>query len=105
MRRLSLAVILILLTSTAIAKVEQTHKGVIALPKQEVGPAAPEFDALLQEVIDAVEKSGFKNVGVLPMFVISAIAADGKDVLLLVDPQTMQAIEVKDESANASTQR
>ena len=105
MRGLSLAVIVILLGGTGIARVEQTHKGVIALPNQQADPAAPELDALLQDVIDAVKNSGFKNVGVLPMFVVSAKSADGKDVLLLIDPQTMHAIEVKDESPSASTRR
>ena len=63
------------------------------------------FDALLQQVVDAVKQTGFKNVGVLPMIVISATDANGKRVMLLVDPQTMQAIEVKDEAETASTRR
>ena len=104
MRRLALALTLTLVAGAALAKVEPTPA---AIPPRTALERAqePTLDALLQQVVDAVKQTGFTNVGVLPMFVVSATDANGKRVLLLINPETMHAIEVKDEDETASSRR
>ena len=59
----------------------------------------------MSQVVEAVKQTGFKDVEILPMMVVSATDADGKRVMPLIDPQTMQAIEVTDGEQTASTRR
>jgi hypothetical protein len=103
MRRLVLAVALAFITSIALAKMEPGQTETPPTAPSEGTPAEPEFDAVTQQIVDAVKQSGFRDVGMLSLFVLSATSANGRRVLLLVDPQTMQAIEVIDQNETAST--
>jgi len=107
MRRLALVVLLAFISSAAFAKGVSAH-GDQAQTRSESGAStsqAPgsEEEAFLQQIVDAVANSGYKDPGIVPMFVVSATDASGKRVLLLVDTETMQAIEVRDDPDVAAT--
>jgi hypothetical protein len=107
MRRLALVVLLTFISGAAFAKGMPSH-GDQAQPSSDAGALTAqvpgsEDEAFLRQITDAVENSGYKDPDVIPMFVVSATDASGKRVLLLVDPETMQAIEVRDDQDVAAS--
>ncbi len=107
MRRWALVVLLTLVSSATFAKgvsahddQAQTESAANALAAQVPGSGP---DAFLQQIIQAVANSGYKDPGLISMFVVSATDPNGKRVLLLVDPETLQAIEVRDDADVAAS--
>jgi len=100
MRRLAL-VVLLAFSSAAFAKGMPTSGDQAQTPSDAGALTAQvpssEDEAFLRQITDAVEGGGYKDPSVVPMFVVSATDAKGKRVLLLVDPETLQAIEVRDD--------
>jgi hypothetical protein len=105
MRRLALAAALSLLATTAFAKVEPARAEAPPATSTFETPAEPGFEAAVDQVVEAVKQTGFKDVEILPMMVVSATDANGKRVMLLIDPRTMQAIEFTDGDQTASSRR
>jgi hypothetical protein len=101
MRGLALVVLLTFISGASFAKGMSAHDDQAQTPSDSGALTAQvpgsEDEAYLRQITDAVTNSGYKDPDVIPMFVVSATDANGKRVLLLVDPETMQAIEVRDD--------
>lgn len=54
-------------------------------------------DAMLKEVVKLIAAKGYRELSVVPWFVLMAKNARGQEVLLLVDPVAMQAFEFQNE--------
>jgi type VI protein secretion system component VasK len=54
-----------------------------------------ERDAMLQHVVKLVAQRGYRQLSVVPWFVLAAKNAAGKDVVLLVDPVSLTATELE----------
>lgn len=107
MRRLALVVLLTFISGAAFAKGMSAHNDQTQPPSDSGALTAQvpssEDEAFLQQITDAVTNSGYKDPSVVPMFVVGATDASGKRVLLLVDPETLQAIEVRDDQDVAAS--
>jgi len=101
MRRLALVVLLTFISGACFAKGLPAPGDHAQAPSDSGALTAQvpssEDEAFLQQITEAATNSGYKDPEVIPMFVVSATDANGKRVLLLVDPETMQAIEVRDD--------
>ena len=52
-------------------------------------------DAMLKEVVRAISEGGYRDVSMVPWFVMVAKNAKGSEVLLLVDPVTQMTLELE----------
>jgi hypothetical protein len=52
-------------------------------------------DAMLKEVITVISKGGYRDVAMIPWFVMVAKNAKGREVMLLVDPVTSMTLELE----------
>jgi hypothetical protein len=52
-------------------------------------------DAMLQDVVNRITGSGYRDLSVVPFFVLAGKNPKGEDVLLLVDPVNLTAIELQ----------
>jgi type VI protein secretion system component VasK len=54
-------------------------------------------DAMLKDVVKIIEARGYRELAVVPWFVMMAKNAKGREVLLLVDPVSLMAVEIENE--------
>lgn len=56
-----------------------------------------EREAMLKEVVKIIAARGYRELSVVPWFVMTAKNAKGREVLLLVDAISLQVIEIERE--------
>jgi hypothetical protein len=54
-----------------------------------------ERDARLKEVVRVISEGGYRDVSMVPWFVMVAKNAKGSEVMLLVDPVTLMTLELE----------
>jgi hypothetical protein len=59
-------------------------------------------DAMLKEVVRIISEGGYRDVSMVPWFVMIARNAKGVEVMLLVDPVTLMTLELESGDANAA---
>ncbi len=60
-------------------------------------------DAMLKEVVRVISEGGYRDVSMVPWFVMVAKNAKGTEVMLLVDPVTLMTLELESgEEQNAA---
>jgi hypothetical protein len=52
-------------------------------------------DAMLKEVVRVISEGGYRDVSMVPWFVMVAKNAKGNEVMLLVDPVTLMTLELE----------
>jgi hypothetical protein len=52
-------------------------------------------DAMLKEVVRIISEGGYRDVSMVPWFVMVAKNAKGTEVILLVDPVTLMTLELE----------
>jgi hypothetical protein len=52
-------------------------------------------DAMLNEVVKVISEGGYRDVAMIPWFVMIARNAKGSEVMLLVDPVTLMTLELE----------
>jgi hypothetical protein len=52
-------------------------------------------DAMLKEVVRVISEGGYRDVSMVPWFVMVAKNAKGSQVLLLIDPVTQMTLELE----------
>lgn len=55
-------------------------------------------DAMLKDVVKLIAAKGYSDLAVVPWFVMMAKDARGREMLLVVDPVSLQMIEIQNES-------
>jgi hypothetical protein len=64
-------------------------------------------DAMLRDVLRVISEGGYRDVSMIPWFVMVAKNAKGAEVMLLVDPVTMMTLELESadgQSAGAASE-
>lgn len=59
-------------------------------------------DAMLKDVVKMIAAKGYRELSVVPWFVMMAKDAGGWDVLLVVDPVSLQMVEIPSESGETA---
>ena len=104
MLSLSLAVALALAVSSSLIFAQPTSK---SAPKQErtverfLNGTDADRDAMLKDVAKAISDAGYQEVSMVPWLVMIAKNRKGTDVMLLIDPVTLMALEL-DRPGNAT---
>ena len=104
MLRFSLAAALAIAISSSPTYAQPASK---SAPKQErtaerfLNGTDADRDAMLKDVAKAISDSGYHDVAMVPWFVMIAKNRKGDDVMLLIDPVTLTALEL-DNPGNAT---
>jgi hypothetical protein len=62
-----------------------------------------EREAMLNDVVKIIVARGYREVSLVPWFVMMAKNSKGREVLLLVDPISLQTIEIEHEGDEIAT--
>jgi len=93
----ALLALLLPLSSTSAGDLNESSKDRERTAEKFFNGTDADRDAILKDVMKIITERGYRDISVVPWFVMMARNSRGREVMLLVDPISLQVIEFENE--------